>query len=99
MSFYASTLTTKTFPHAGRLLYTRPLSTGPSATGLNAPPTGNGNPGSGLGYSPRQIWMRASPRGRFWIVAGLAVAVSAESFFWVTYGPRVWASVKGEKAE
>ncbi|KAH6688262.1 hypothetical protein F5X68DRAFT_205302 [Plectosphaerella plurivora] len=99
MSFYTSALTTKTFTPTGRILFSRPLSTGPTASGMHAPPTGNGNPGSGLGYSPRQIWRRASPRGRFWIVTGLVVAVCAESTFWIKFGPRVWENVKGEKAE
>ncbi|KAH7367541.1 hypothetical protein B0T11DRAFT_325805 [Plectosphaerella cucumerina] len=99
MSFYTSALATRTFSPMGRIHFVRPLSTGPAAAGMHTPPTGNGNPGSGLGYSPKQIWRRASPRGRFWIVVGLGVAVCAESAFWVTFGPRVLENVKGEKTE
>lgn len=100
MSLYNNSLNThRAFVPAARIPFFKALSTTAGAKIPVEQPMGNGNPGSGLGYSPRQIWRRASPRARFWIVAGLGVATIAESFFWINFGPRVLASIRGEKKE
>ncbi|CRK12624.1 hypothetical protein BN1723_001873 [Verticillium longisporum] len=93
---YRSTMTTVARsailrPSAAKALYPRSLSTSAPRRG-SAPP----NPGSDL-WNAKEMWRKASPRTKTFVVLGVAVAAIAEGGFWATFGPRIFG--KGKTAE
>ncbi|CRK20222.1 hypothetical protein BN1708_012775 [Verticillium longisporum] len=78
-------------PSAAKALYPRSLSTSAPRRG-SAPP----NPGSDL-WNAKEMWRKASPRTKTFVVLGVAVAAIAEGGFWATFGPRIFG--KGKTAE
>ncbi|KAH6700867.1 hypothetical protein EV126DRAFT_509754 [Verticillium dahliae] len=51
------------------------------------------NPGSDL-WNPKDMWRKASPRTKTFVVLGVAVAAVAEGGFWATFGPRIFGRDK-----